>query len=120
MPSPESQNGDVTVIFRKGESLIIPPFSLPREARLDTETYEGTMHRLCEDNGVFGQVDYSISTEGLDDTLSMAYLAKVQKDEFEQSEFLIHRDEVKTHLHNHPYLSEAEKGLVSRALWLIR
>lgn len=111
---------DVTVIFHHGDSLIVPPFELPRESRQGRETYEDVLHRLCNDHGVVGYADYTVPLLGIDRSdAPITYLMEPRRGELSGSEFKVHHSAIPEHLHSHPYLSALEKNLVSRAAILI-
>ena len=119
MSSPESLTDDVTVIFRKNDSIIVPPFGLPREKRRSGETFETTLHRLTDDHGVVGYVDYAISTWGLEGSPQRAYLMQPRNGELDSSEFFIPKNEVIAHVEAHERLSDMDKELFKRAVYLL-
>ena len=115
MISHESPHGEVTVIFRKEASLLIPEFGLPIEERLPGETYEHAMHRLSERHGVIGHVEGVIRTNGLEGVPDYVYLGRAQGDELEGSTLLVHKQEVPAYVEQHAYLRPVEKELFLRA-----
>ena len=113
--SETTPNGEVTVIFRKGNSLIVPPVSLPRETRLEGETYETTMRRLVGDHGFTADIEHSLLVPENDTNLKYAYLLQPYDGELDLSPFFIEKEQLADHLRTYSGLSELEKQLIMRA-----
>lgn len=111
---------EVAVVFRKGTSLIIPPFEVTREERRVYETFEASALRLSSEFGVMGSIDHALTpTKVVSDTFPRAYMIHPKNGELDRSEFLIHYDEVQDHVARHDYLSDIDKALIHCAHRLI-
>jgi hypothetical protein len=120
MPSPESHNGDVSVILHKESALYIPPEGLLREARQSGETFEKTAYRLSMGHSVLAHIDYALPTSGIDGAPTMTYLARPHKSELDDHKFLVPHFDVEDRLKTHPHLSETDRRLFELALAMVR
>lgn len=117
----EERQQEVTVVFRQGTSLLIPPTGLPREPRLETETFEKAALRLSLEHGINGSVDHMLPRpDGLPDDLSLfAYLIEPSYGELASSELLIAHETVDYHLDAHVRLNTIDAQLIKSAHRLI-
>ncbi len=117
-----NKNGEVTVLFHKDDTLLIPPFELPREARYEKETFEAAYYRLCNDYGVVGSVDYRPEIFYDIDKDLRVFLFKPRYGELDTSEFFVPLEEVVPHLEvedGYELKKPIDRQLVARARLLL-
>lgn len=99
MPERHEQNPEVTVIFRRGDSLVIPPNELPRTLKSAEETFEETAVRLANSLGIAGSVDYYINPSLEDNTFApRGYLVESCHDELGEHPHLVENDDILRHV----------------------
>ena len=113
------QSAEVTVVFRQGTSLLIPPFQLPREERRPRETYKKALYRLSADFGVNSSIDRAIATSNSDTPDLRAYLIEPKNGELDGSEFFKPYQDIPGAIETHDYLSEVDKHILKRAFFML-